>query len=62
MPENMMTRSIYMETEVNKKLKILADRENRSFNGFINLVLKDFVNKNYKPVLVKKVTLKRRAG
>ena len=41
--------SITLDTEIVEKIKELAEQDDRSFSQFINLVLKEYLKKNYKP-------------
>jgi len=47
-------RSIYINKEVGDKLDELAKRDNRSFNGYINVILSNHTNTRSKPKLLKK--------
>lgn len=40
--------SITLDTDVIEKIKELAEKDDRSFSQYINLILKDFLLKNHK--------------
>lgn len=39
--------SITLDTDLIETLKELAEKDDRSFSQYINLILKDFLSKNY---------------
>lgn len=38
--------SITLDSNIVKEIKEMAEKDDRSFSQFINLVLKDYINKN----------------
>ncbi len=53
--------SIYMEEELKEKLRKLSEIDNRSLNGYINLVLEQHADKQM-PSKKNKLVLKRRTA
>ena len=44
--------SITLDEDIIRKIKELAEKDDRSFSQYINLILKDYLNQNIKPWLL----------
>ena len=51
MPEGKRSGGLYLDEEVWDGIQELAEKDNRSFNSYVNLVLRKHWEKNKKPKL-----------